>query len=445
METKSRGLTVSLAALSMAGGLCAQGRVRGVAYDSLLGRPLAGASVWLRDLDRSTLTDSAGRFTLNDVPTGPHVFLLDHPDLDSAGLGIVAAALTVERDREVALAVPSIGTIWRRLCGRSISGADSAIVFGAVRDADSRRLLSGVGVTVVWPHLTLAALRHEGVETRADSAMTDSTGTYRICGVATGLNVHAQARAGSFATGIVQLMAGERPVARRDFSLSRMPVGDSSRGGSTLTGRIRSSTGRPVAEAVVVLEGVDSAVSDAEGRFTLTRLPGGTQWLRARAVGFAPRETGVDLPSSGVDSLDLELHAITELDTITVVATARTRRVLREVDARRKLGLGYALGPDEIQRRVTLRSVLQSFPSVTVQGTMNSFTVFMRSGSMSRAYCVADLRIDGIPSTWDLLSSYEPKDIAAVEVYPRASTVPLQYQNVASTCGMVLVWTKYLR
>jgi carboxypeptidase family protein len=448
METKSCGLTVSLAALSIAGGLCAQGRVRGVAYDSLLGRPLAGASVWLRDLDRSTLTDSTGRFTLNDVPTGPHVFLLDHPDLDSAGLGIVAAAVTVERDREVVLAVPSIGTIWRRLCGGDISGADSAIVFGAVRDADSRTLLSGVTVTVVWPHLTLAALRHEGVETRADSAMTDSTGTYRICGVATGLNVHAQAQAGSFATGIVQLMAGERPVARRDFSLSRRAVGDSGRGGSTLTGRIRASTGRPVAEAIVVVEGSDSAASDAEGRFVLTRLPGGTQWLRARAVGFAPRETGVDLPSSGVDSLDLELHAITELDTITVVATARTRRVLGEVDERRKLGLGYTLGPDEIQRRVTLRSVLQSFPSVTVQGTMNSFTVFMRSGSMSpmsSAYCVADLRIDGIPSTWDLLSSYEPKDIAAVEVYPRASTVPLQYQNVSSTCGMVLVWTKYLR
>jgi hypothetical protein len=115
------------------------------------------------------------------------------------------------------------------------------------------------------------------------------------------------------------------------------------------------------------------------------------------------------------------------------------------VDERRKLGLGYVLGPDEIRRRVTLRSVLQSFPSVAVQGTMNAFTVFMHSGSMSSAYCVADLRIDGIPSTWDLLSSYEPKDIAAVEVYPRLSTVPLRYRNVASTCGMVLVWTTYLR
>ena len=445
MAPRSRGLTVALAAIAISTGLGAQGRLHGVAYDSLLGRPLAGASVWLRDLNRSTLTDSSGRFVLDSVPPGRHVFLLAHPDLDSAGLGIVAAAVTVAPGTEVTLAVPSIGTVWRRLCGRDSIGADSAIVFGSVRDADSQALLSGVTVTVVWPHLTLAALRHEGVETRADSTMTDSTGTYRVCGLATGLNVRAQARAGPFATGIVQLNASERPIARLDFLLSRMPVGDSGRGASSLIGRVHTSRGNPVAEALIVLEGVDSAVSDADGRFTLSRLPGGTQWLRARAVGFAPRETGVELPSRGVDTLDLELHAITQLDTITVVATARTRRVLREVDERRKLGLGYALGQDEIQRRVTLRSVLQGFPSVTVQGTMNSFTVLMHSGSMSRAYCVADLPIDGIPSTWDLLASYEPKDIAAVEVYPRASSVPLQYQNVASTCGMVLVWTTYLR
>jgi carboxypeptidase family protein len=448
MASRSRGLPVALAAITISTGLGAQGRLHGVAYDSLLGRPLAGASVWLRDLNRSTLTDSAGRFALDSVPPGRHVFLLAHRDLDSAGLGIVAAAVTVAAGKDVALAVPSLQTVWRRLCGRDSIGADSAIVFGSVRDADSRTLLSGVTVTVVWPHLTLAALRHEGVETRADSAVTDSTGTFRVCGIATGLNVRAQARAGPFATGIVQLMASERPVARLDFLLSRVPAGDSGRGASSLTGRVHTSTGNPVAAALIVLEGVDSAVSDADGRFTLGRLPGGTRWLRVRAVGFAPTETGVELPSRGVDTLDLELHAITQLDTITVVATARTRRVLREVDERRKLGLGYVLGPDEIQRRVTLRSVLQSFPSLTVQGTMNSFTVFMRSGSMSpmsSAYCVADLRIDGIPSTWDLLSSYEPKDIAAVEVYPRVSTVPLQYQNVASTCGMVLVWTTYLR
>ncbi|HMA41170.1 MAG TPA: carboxypeptidase regulatory-like domain-containing protein, partial [Gemmatimonadales bacterium] len=148
MAPRSRGLTVALAAFMISTGLGAQGRLHGVAYDSLLGRPLAGASVWLRDLNRSTLTDSSGRFVLDSVPPGRHVFLLAHPDLDSAGLGIVAAAVTVAPGTEVTLAVPSIGTVWRRLCGRDSIGADSAIVFGSVRDADSQALLSGVTVTV---------------------------------------------------------------------------------------------------------------------------------------------------------------------------------------------------------------------------------------------------------------------------------------------------------
>ncbi len=38
-----------------------------------------------------------------------------------------------------------------------------------------------------------------------------------------------------------------------------------------------------------------------------------------------------------------------------------------------------------------------------------------------------------------------PKDLAGVEMYPRASSAPIQYQQVATGCGVVLVWTKYLK
>jgi hypothetical protein len=435
-------LTFALAAIS--GTLNGQGHLRGVAYDSLLRQPLAGATVWLRDLARSAFTDSAGRFVMDSVPSGPHVFLLSHPDLDSAGLGTIAASVTVADGKDVVLAVPSIRTWWDRLCGRGSIGADSAIVLGSVQDADARALLSGVTVTVVWPYLDMSDTHHLRVEIRADSATTDSTGTYRICGVATGTSVQAQARAGPHTTGIVQIMARARPVARRDFSLSLVQVADSERGSGALRGQIRSEGGRAVAGAVVVLEGVDSTVSGSEGRFALDRLPGGTQWLRARALGFAPQETAVDLPSTGVMTLNLDLRPITVLDTITVVATARLAGVLREFEERRKAGFGYSLRQDELQKRGTILSVLQSVPSVTVQGTTGSFAVLMLAGSLSRGFCVADLRIDGVTSTWDQLSSYRPQDLVAVEVYPRASIVPARYQNISSGCGMVLVWTKYL-
>jgi len=436
------GLTFALAAIW--GTLNAQGHLRGVAYDSLQGHPLAGATVWLRDLDRSAFTDSAGRFVMDSVPLGPHIFLLSHPDLDSAGFGTIAASVTLTVGTDIVLAVPSIRTLWRRLCGRDSIGVDSALVFGSVQDADARALLSGVTVTVVWPHLDMSDTHHLRVEIRADSATTDSTGTYRICGVATGTSVRAQARAGPHTTGIVQIMARARPVARRDFSLSLVQVADSERGSGALRGQIRSEGGRAVAGAVVVLEGIDSTVSGSEGRFALDRLPGGTQWLRARALGFAPQEAAIDLTSSGVTTLDLDLRTITVLDTVTVVATGRMAQVLREFEERRLAGFGYALRRDEVQKRGTILSVMQSVPAVTVQGTMSTFAVLMRAGSISRGYCVADLRIDGVLSTWDQLSSYRPQDLVAVEVYPRAAIVPARYQSISSGCGMVLVWTKYL-
>jgi carboxypeptidase family protein len=342
--------------------------------------------------------------------------------------------------------VPSIGTLWRRLCGREISGADSAIVFGSVRDADSHVPLSGVTVTVVWPRLHINDSLHVRVESMADSARTDSTGSYRVCGVATGMNVRAQAHAGPFATGVVQLTASTRPVARRDFTLTlTLQIADSGRGSSELRGRVRTDAGRAVPGAVVAIEGVDSTTSDGEGRFALGRLPGGTQWLRVRAVGFGPLEAAVDVPGSAVKTMDLELRSVTVVDTITVVATGRMARVLQEMEERRKAGFGYALRQEEIQRRVTMRSVMQSVPSVNVQGNGLSFTVLMQAGSIMRGYCVADLRIDGVPATWDQMSSYQPQDLVAVEVYPRASLVPIRYQSISSGCGMVLVWTKSLQ
>jgi carboxypeptidase family protein len=440
-------LAVLTLALILPGIMSAQGggRLHGTAFDSLLGRPLAGATVWLQDLNRSAFTDSIGRFVLDSVPAGRHVFLLAHPDLDSAGLGTVASAIAVARGEDVALAVPSLATFWRRLCGPAEDGADSAIVFGSVQDADSHHPLSGVTVMVVWPRLHVNDSLHVRIETLADSAKTDSTGSYRVCGVATGMNVRAQARAGPFATGIVQLMARDRPVARRDFTLSlTLQIADSGRGSGALRGRVRSEAGRPVAGAQVVIDGVDSTLSDGDGRYALVRLPGGTHSLRARAVGFSPLEAAVDLPGERTKALDLELRTITVVDTITVLATGRTARVLQELEERRRAGFGYALRQDEIQRRATLRSVMQSVPSVNVQGNGLSFTVLMLAGSITRGYCVADLRIDGMPATWDQLSSYQPQDLVAVEVYPRASLVPVRYQNISSGCGMVLVWTKYL-
>jgi len=46
---------------------------------------------------------------------------------------------------------------------------------------------------------------------------------------------------------------------------------------------------------------------------------------------------------------------------------------------------------------------------------------------------------------WEQVHTCKPKDLVGVEMYPRASSAPLQYQQVATGCGVVLIWTKYLK
>jgi carboxypeptidase family protein len=455
-------------ALFLPGILSAQGRLRGVAFDSLLGRPLAGATVWLQDLNRSAFTDSAGRFVLDSVPPGRHVFLLAHPDLDSAGLGTVAAAITVARDQDVALAVPSLATFWRWLCGSESIGADSGIVFGSVRDMDSERLLAGAVVSVFWPKLQVTDSLQVRMDEETDSATTDSIGSYHVCGVGMNLATSVRARAGASFTGMVQVATVPRPLTRRDFAVSRLPAA----GGqwrSVIHGRVETENGHPISRARVTVDGADSTVTDAQGVFLLPHLPGGTQWLRSRAVGFAPLERAVDLSSGDTTKLRIQLQSVTILDTITSVATRALPRALQEFEERRRAGFGYSLAAAEIKRASNVRSVMQRFPALIVGPRMSSeavsvggqviqstpdlreaqapgtFAVYMKRDATLSGYCLANLYIDSIESAWEQLASYKPDELVGIEVYPRESLIPIRFQKVSSGCGAVLVWTKRVR
>src|SRR2546425_9158356 len=244
------------------GRLGAQVRLRGIAYDSLAGRPLAGATILLQGFPRTALTDSAGGFVLDSVPPGRYLVILTHPELDEIGLHSVVteAALSEAGSRDIAIAVPSLGTLWRRLCGQDSIGADSGIVLGAARDADTDSLVAGVYIDVAWPVLVKPDPKHDRVQKHSATARSDGTGSYRLCGIGTDIRVRAQARSSAVATGIVEFIVAPRPVARRDFTLSRAvrTAGDSAAGARELRGQVRSEGGMPIPSAMVTVEGADS-------------------------------------------------------------------------------------------------------------------------------------------------------------------------------------------
>jgi hypothetical protein len=56
--------------------------------------------------------------------------------------------------------------------------------------------------------------------------------------------------------------------------------------------------------------------------------------------------------------------------------------------------------------------------------------------------CLANIYLDGFKSDTRVLSDLQKDQVAAVEIYLRASTAPAKYLPIGSTCGVILVWTK---
>ncbi len=425
------------------------GVLKGVAFDSLLGRPLAGAMLWLGGGARTAVTDSLGRFAFDSVTPGQVSLSLFHAELDEAGLPGLRGGTDVRGGDTTALviAVPSFETFWRRICGSREIGADSGVVFGSVRDVNDGTRLVGVVVDAAWQSLARISPRQVIIRDQGMSARSDSTGSFALCGVATGVTVYAQARTGRVATGIIQGQVGPRRFVRRDFSLSRTTATDAgaSLRSAAVIGAVRSERGHPLADALVSVA-EDSGSTDRDGRFGLFHLPPGTQWLSVRAVGFSPLEQRVDLRRGDTLLLTLQLRELTVLDTVQVVGRAEVPRELEEFEHRRRLGLGYAFGEAEVRRYSSLRTLFQGVPSVTVQGqTVRQYVVLMWARNIEAGWCVANLFIDGIESDFEQLSFYDPEDIRGVEVYVRASTIPPRFQNLRNGCGAVLVWTRNLR
>ncbi len=89
------------------------------------------------------------------------------------------------------------------------------------------------------------------------------------------------------------------------------PIAAQERGRGTVTGTVsRKSDGRPLAAVWVTVNGsAASAVTGADGRFVLQRVPEGAQILRVRWLGYQPQEVTVHVTAGASHSVDVALDA----------------------------------------------------------------------------------------------------------------------------------------
>ena len=179
-----------------------------------------------------------------------------------------------------------------------------------------------------------------------------------------------------------------------------------------------------------------------------------------RGVGWRPLALSFDVAGDSVRHR-FTLVRMTTLDTLRTTAIEPWRR---EFEEHRRLGLGRFVTQEDIERLKPAQTVqlLSRLPGIRLARPRNGakFFAYSRSGlsSLSGTACgtgrFADVYVNGVAvyrwtpdRPYDPLdpfdvNTFDPQRIAAIEFYARASQTPVQYQNLNSTCGVLVIWLR---
>ncbi len=438
--------------------------VSGFVLDSMTNQPLAGAVVLLSGSSNSVTTDAGGRFRfeLDSAASGTYSIGFFHPSLDSLGVTPPPRQIQVQAGGEnfVELAVPSARTISYALCPDTSLTDGRGLVTGIVRDAANDQPLDSVRVVLMWTGMSVGNSSVTKVP-RAVSVLTDDRGTYHACGVPVGIKVTAQARTRTQRSGWIEVNVPDGGIGTRNFLIgTRPPATVAARqsadtgartavplGTAVLTGTITATNGTPLEGAQILLLGTNlGGRADHNGNFRLGGLPGGTQSIEVRQIGYAPRRYAVDLLPDKTSKIEavLEERAVV-LEAVEVAGKKGSG--IPGFDQRKKSGFGTYITRDDIEKRGALRTtdLFRTIPGVQVQWTGSGYTIQMARSSAG--YCPVQYYIDGSPflSTGgdDMDQIVQPQDIQAIEVYKGPSETPAEFQGGGSAaCGTIVIWTR---
>jgi hypothetical protein len=215
----------------------------------------------------------------------------------------------------------------------------------------------------------------------------------------------------------------------------------------------------PLAGAqVAILRTELKLLTGPNGRFRFVGVPSGGYILVVRRLGFRPASHVVDVQPPDTIRLAYMLErAVVGLDTVVIAARRQSLR-MQQFEDRRKAGFGEFLSEEEIKNRnaVYTTEVLRRFKSINISpsynhGSMAEWYALSRreGGSVNPGtgeidYCPLQVMVDGMPMptpfNLDILPS--PRELAGIEVYNGAATLPPQFGGADRRCGMILIWTK---
>jgi hypothetical protein len=409
----------------------------------------------------TSLSDSIGRYVVNDVPLGNYRIGFFHPMLDSLGIEAPLREVHVDSYSPVIadLSVPSPVRFRGAICGAQGADSSSGLIMGTVRDARDGSPAAKVTVKGEWLEFALNRIGMARQVARR-TATTTETGWFALCDVPSSGTVALVASKGADSTGLVEVVMPPGGFMRRELFIGPVKVdsvtvttqsgnttGTTKRrilvGNGKVSGTIVSvASNQPLADAQVSITEGPQTRTNSRGEFTITNAPPGTRMLEVRALGYFPVQRQVNVVN-GAPPVQIALSTFKAvLDTVRISAS----RLPFGPDnggfqRRRRMGQGNFVTPADIIRFpvITTSDVFRRIPSVrqemdergskflTIRGCRPA--IFLNGANMSF------MDMDDI-DTW-----VNPKDVAGIEVYSETTT-PGEFQVGLSGCGAIVIWTK---
>jgi hypothetical protein len=453
--------------------------VRGLAYDSLHGKPLSGAFIGIAGTNLTAISDSVGRFTFAAVPSGTRRFVMQHDVLDAIGLSAAGAQASITDGKAlVTVAVPSFAALWKTVCGPNPPARDTGFVFGSVSHGKSplaKAVIRASWIDVLGDSAASMRTRQRALETDADS-----TGNYALCGIPTraNVNVRVTAAAGGTSTDLPPL-ASER-VLRRDLAVQVAAAVQASAPTTTVfSGRVvKDLDGAPVADADVILPDAKvSGSTNARGEFRIANVPAGRHTVQIRKIGYTFTDQQIEFTAGTPVEQTLKVSNITTLDSVSVTArNAPPDDEMRKFEENRKIGLGKFITREELAKVPNMKGSLLvgQFPGIQLTygppgvawllGNNRGVKSMLSRGGVGAVsctpikqddprgggticpdFCYPHVYVDGVDiSKTEVpnINRFVSDDLEGVEYYAGGARLPSEYNVLNARCGVLVLHTR---
>jgi hypothetical protein len=217
-----------------------------------------------------------------------------------------------------------------------------------------------------------------------------------------------------------------------------------------IAGVADAETGQPLEGAEVILVNAHRlGRANALGEATIKEVPRGPQRVRVRRLGYAPAEVDVAVVGDTSGAVFRLQKSVVQLGAVNVTAEAYTPPRMKDVEARKRQGIGRFLGDEELNHdrdRDFQVSMSARFPGLKTLIDKEGHRVLASSrdayGLSGIGPCPITIYLDDMlleSGDQDMIRTW---DLAAVEWYT-GTQVPVRYRTHAYGCGVMLLWSKW--